>query len=251
MMLSSGKTTFARAVASRLAWPFVELFPSRLAAGQGGLPAGLSAAFGRLAELDRVLVFIDEVEEIAASREVSTTNIGVVNELLKALVAFRERPGRLLICATNSIRALDPAFLRHGRFDYVLPIGPPDEQARDAMWSRHVDIARELVDVNELVTASAGLTPADITQAARTVAQQMFEQALDTGQRQYPRTGDYVRAISALRPTLTPRDRPRIHRRHRGYVPRLTAPSIQVRKLLGSGWFRESCRTAARSAAPG
>ncbi len=200
----TGKTTFARAVASRLAWPFVELFPSRLAAGQGGLPAGLSAAFGRLAELDRVLVFIDEVEEIAASREVSTTNIGVVNELLKALVAFRERPGRLLICATNSIRALDPAFLRHGRFDYVLPIGPPDEQARDAMWSRHVDIARESVDVNELVTASAGLTPADITQAARTVAQQMFEQALDTGQRQHPRTGDYLRAISALRPTLTP-----------------------------------------------
>ncbi len=58
--------------------------------------------------------------------------------------------------------------------------------------------------MNELVTASAGLTPADITQAAGTVAQQMFEQALDTGQRQHPSTGDYVRAISALRPTLTP-----------------------------------------------
>jgi len=34
----TGKTSFARAVASRLAWPFVELFPSRLAGGEGGLP---------------------------------------------------------------------------------------------------------------------------------------------------------------------------------------------------------------------
>src|SRR5712672_4617348 len=28
---------------------------------------------------------------------------------------FREKHGRLLVCATNFIRALDPAFLRHGR----------------------------------------------------------------------------------------------------------------------------------------
>lgn len=34
--------------------------------------------------------------------------------------------------ATNFIRALDTAFLRHGRFDYVIPIGLPDPAAREA-----------------------------------------------------------------------------------------------------------------------
>ena len=50
-------------------------------------------------------------------------------ELLKIIPAFRDSPGLLLICATNFIRALDDAFLRHGRFDYVIPIGLPDAAA--------------------------------------------------------------------------------------------------------------------------
>ncbi|MFP5369637.1 MAG: ATP-binding protein, partial [Actinomycetes bacterium] len=132
----TGKTTFARAVASRLAWPFVELFPSRLAAADGGLSAGLGSVFTTLRELERVVVFIDEVEEIAATRRSGKSDVGVVNELLKALVSFRERPGRLLICATNSVRDLDPAFLRHGRFDFVLPIRPPVPRGGAGTWTR-------------------------------------------------------------------------------------------------------------------
>jgi SpoVK/Ycf46/Vps4 family AAA+-type ATPase len=199
----TGKTTFAKAVASRLSWPFVELFPSRLAAEDGGLAAGISLAFARIAELDNVVVFIDEVEEIAAARESGGPSVAVVNELLKALVGFRERDGRLLVCATNSVRALDSAFLRHGRFDYVLPIGPPDETARNAMWQRHLDRTGDAVDEVALVEASANFTPADIAHAARTVAQRTFECTMDTGRRCRATTADYVAVLEETRPTLT------------------------------------------------
>ena len=40
----TGKTTFAKAIASRLEWPFVEVFPSRLAADPKGLAGALREA---------------------------------------------------------------------------------------------------------------------------------------------------------------------------------------------------------------
>jgi transitional endoplasmic reticulum ATPase len=127
----TGKTTFAKAIASRLEWPFVEVFPSRLAADPKGLAGALRETFLKISELEHAVVFIDEVEEIAAQRggEPPSALQGVTNELLKIIPAFREQPGRLLVCATNFIRALDSAFLRHGRFDYVVPPGWPSGSA--------------------------------------------------------------------------------------------------------------------------
>jgi transitional endoplasmic reticulum ATPase len=198
----TGKTTFARAVASRLGWPFIELFPSRLATSDVGLAGGLNEMFGRIAELEHAVVFIDEVEEIAAARRPGTASVAVVNELLKSLVTFRERPGRLLICATNSVRVLDTAFLRHGRFDYVLPIGTPDADARHALWQRY--LTDDGIDVEALVRATEGFTPADVEHTARTVAQQTFEQTMDAGRRCQASTRDFLAAIADVRPTLTP-----------------------------------------------
>ena len=106
----TGKTTFAKAIASRLEWSFVEVFPSRLASDPGGLAGALRETFMRIAELEHAVVFIDEVEEIASHRqgEPPSPTQGVTNELLKIIPAFREQPGRLLICATNFIRRWTP-----------------------------------------------------------------------------------------------------------------------------------------------
>jgi len=203
----TGKTTFAKAIASRLGWPFVELFPSRLAASDAGLAGGISDAFAAARRMEHVLVFIDEVEEVAADRAGTGASVGVVNELLKSIVTFRERQHRLLVCATNSIASLDPAFLRHGRFDYVLPIGPPDPVARTALWTRATEQAgASEVDVASLVRASDRFTPADVTHAAQQVAMRAFERTIETGTRVRATTADYLAAVAATRPTLTADD---------------------------------------------
>ncbi|MBB5158833.1 ATP-binding protein [Saccharopolyspora phatthalungensis] len=202
----TGKTSFAKAVASRLNWPFVELFPSRLAASPSdGLAASLRAVFAELEELDDLVLFIDEVEEIAGTRSTPAAGPahGVTNELLKLIPGFREHDHRLLVCATNSVSSLDSAFLRPGRFDYVIPVGPPDPPARRAIWSRYLGPARDNVDLDLLVERSDLFTPADIEFAARQGAQAAFERDVLHNDDQRATTKDYLRAISDARPTLT------------------------------------------------
>ena len=207
----TGKTTFAKAIASRLEWPFVEVFPSRLAADPKGLAGALRETFLKISDLEHAVVFIDEVEEIAAQRvgEPPSALQGVTNELLKIIPAFREQPGRLLVCATNFIRALDSAFLRHGRFDYVVPIGLPDAEARLAIWERYVPASvTGLVDLDALVVASDGFSPADVEYAARRASQEALERAIFTGPDASapagPGTQDYISAIRSTRTTVSP-----------------------------------------------
>jgi transitional endoplasmic reticulum ATPase len=204
----TGKTTFAQGVAARLGWPFVELFPSRLAGDSAaGLAAALRESFTLVAELDKVLLFIDEVEEIAGLRKPRSVSAaqGVTNEMLKLIPPFREKDERLLVCATNSVRALDTALLRHGRFDYVLPVGPPDERARRAIWDRYLrSIPHGEIDMAAVVAQSRLFTPADIEFAARRTAQLVFERVLFERSQELAETADVLRGIAETRRTLTP-----------------------------------------------
>lgn len=202
----TGKTTFAKGIASRLDWPFVELLPAELA-GEGAERQAmlLAAAFERILDLDSAVIFVDEVEDLASTRhEERRVTPSISNEFLKQVPRLRDTSEHLLVCATNWVARLDPAFLRPGRFDYVLPVGPPNAEARRSIWERYIDeITDQPVDLEVLVKASAFFTPADIEFAARKAAQRAFEREHFEHSGQRAGTEDFLAAIEETKPTLT------------------------------------------------
>jgi len=202
----TGKTTFAKGIASRLGWAFVEILPAELAAEGAERQAKLLAdAFERVLELASAVVFVDEVEDLAASRhEERRVSPSITNEFLKQIPRLREAQRHLLACATNWVARLDPAFLPPGRFDYVLPVGRRTRTPRRPIWRRYVEeITDEDIDLEAIVHASELFTPADIEFAARKAAQRAFEREHFEGTGDRARTDDFVAAIAETRPTLT------------------------------------------------
>ncbi|MGI9086087.1 MAG: hypothetical protein ACR2FE_12520 [Aeromicrobium sp.] len=116
------------------------------------------------------------------------------------------------------MRSLDPAFLRPGRFDHVIPIGPPADDARAAIWSRYLGPAAESVDLPKLVEGSEVFTPADIEFAARKGAQAAFEREVLSHHGEPATTDDYLATIADTRPTLTDEAITRVRRGHRFYT---------------------------------
>src|SRR6266511_2734605 len=202
----TGKTTFAKGIASRLTWPFIEIQPAELG-GEGPEQEArlLARMFDKVLALASAVIFVDEVEDLASMRHHERrVSPSVTNEFLRQMPRIREAPRRLMVCATNAVGTLDPAFLRPGRFDYVLPVGPPNDEARAAIWRRYVEeITDQAVAIDRLVGASDLFTPADIEFAARKAAQRAFEREHFEGVPDRAVTEDFLAAIEDTRPTLT------------------------------------------------
>lgn len=125
----SGKTFAVRALATYLGWPVFEL-----GLGNVGSPyihqtsRQLHALFEAAGGAAPSIVVVDEVDALAATRAAGTQShkIEEISELLK-LVEGAAANGITVVATTNRREAIDPAFLRKGRFDHVFEVGYPGE----------------------------------------------------------------------------------------------------------------------------
>lgn len=203
----TGKTHFVRAIAGILQWWYIEVSPSKLmAGGEDRLGANLKRLMEKARNLDEVVLFIDEFEEIAGSRDhASRIDKSITNEFLKQVPLLkRQERKNLLVCATNYIRQLDAALLRPGRFDCIIPVGGLDDQGRRTIFEHYLsNTNRGNIDVDKIVSMIAFFTPADIEYLFQKVRQLAFEREYVEGDDYRVTTETFVEMIPKVPPTLT------------------------------------------------
>jgi SpoVK/Ycf46/Vps4 family AAA+-type ATPase len=179
----TGKTHFAKAIAGVLGWWYIEIEPSMLMAeGVEKVGANLRKVMVQARNLNDVVLFIDEFEEIAGSRDnADRIDKSITNEFLKQIPLLKSQENKiLLVCATNYIRQLDTAMLRPGRFDCVIPVGGLDRKGRTTILEYYLSkLNTGQIELDRLIEMTSGFTPADIQYFIDQVAHFAFEQELN------------------------------------------------------------------------
>ncbi|MBI4618240.1 MAG: ATP-binding protein [Planctomycetes bacterium] len=181
----TGKTLVARGAAGEAGVPFFEArIPEILDKYVGETEKRLASLFGRARESAPSILFLDELDWLAADREEESG--AVIRRLVPLLLGELETAagsGVLVLAATNLPWRVDPALLRPGRFDVVLMVGLPDLAARRGILAARFEDRPLSAEVDLGVAAGllAGATGAEVAEVAERAALQAFREAVETG----------------------------------------------------------------------
>ncbi|WP_255150565.1 proteasome-activating nucleotidase Pan1 [Halorarius halobius] len=139
----TGKTMLAKAVANQTDATFIKMAGSELVHKFIGEGAKLVRDLFELARQHQpAVIFIDEIDAIAAKRTDSKTSGDAevqrtMMQLLSEMDGFEERGDISIIAATNRFDMLDRAILRPGRFDRLIEVPKPNAEGREIIFDIH------------------------------------------------------------------------------------------------------------------
>jgi len=166
----TGKTLLAKAVAHETNATFIKIVASEFVKKYIGEGARLVRGVFELAkEKAPSIIFIDEIDAIAAKRLKSSTSGDrevqrTLMQLLAEMDGFEGRGDVGIVAATNRPDILDPALLRPGRFDRFIEVPIPNEDGRMEILKIHTRNMSldEDVDVRLVASLSEGASGADL-----------------------------------------------------------------------------------------
>ena len=135
----TSKTTLVEAVAGALGWPFIEVSPAAfMNHGIDMVSARADEVFDQLMELDRVVVLLDEIDELIRSRTGDSDPLErfFTTTMLPRLAKLWKRRSILFFVNTNSIVQVDAAVMRSQRFDAALFVLPPGFHKKNSLLKK-------------------------------------------------------------------------------------------------------------------
>ena len=201
-----GKTLISQATAGEIRSNFISVALHQiLDLYIGNSEKNLHQLFQLARDHAPAILFFDEVDALAADRK-DLRESGMrtlINQFLAEMdgdVANNE--GILILGATNAPWHLDAAFRRPGRFDRIIFIPPPDEDARIAiieLMAKEKPVER--LDVAMLARKTKGFSGADIKAMFDITTEQALARAMREGRVVPLTTEDLLQTARDLRPS--------------------------------------------------
>jgi transitional endoplasmic reticulum ATPase len=165
----TGKTAMARALSGEKQIPLIAIDgPQLYSKWLGDSERALREVFKKARRAAPCILFFDTIDALAPKfgAEQLATDVyqRILSQLLREIDNLRDVKGVILLAATDRPERVEPALLRSGRFDYILPFAKPGAAERAAILQLcclRVPMARD-VDFKELAEQMEGLTGADI-----------------------------------------------------------------------------------------
>lgn len=160
----TGKTTMARAIASEVGLPMVYVpVESIMSKWFGESERRLDAIFDHAGALERSIVFLDEIDAFAGSRDgqMHEGTRRILSVLLRQMQGLVETANVMVVGATNRAGDLDAALLN--RFARTIGFPLPDAAERAAiigLYARQLSAA-ELAEIAGRTDGASGRTLAD------------------------------------------------------------------------------------------
>lgn len=169
----TGKTYVLRALAHESGAAFFPVKGAELLdKWVGESERAVREVFSRARAVAPAIIFFDEIDALAPVRGSSTNNVtdSVVAALLTELDGVGDRGDVFVVGATNRKDLIDPALLRPGRLEVHLHLDVPEPSARMAFLEMTSVPIHKSVDLDRLVTATEGMSFADLEGALRRAA---------------------------------------------------------------------------------
>ncbi|KAI9760123.1 MAG: GTP-binding protein [Chaenotheca gracillima] len=205
------KTMTARALATETGLNFIAVKgPEIFSMYVGETERRLREIFQKARAASPSIIFFDEIEAIASSRDGGQNNgIHTLTTLLNEMDGIEALKSVLILAATNKPEMLDMALLRPGRIDTLLYVGPPDAEARREILRGKLgkmDASSQL-DVESLAQKLDGYSGAEIINVCDKAGSRAFRDSELNGIEEQLSDAHFEFAISKVRPQISLADR--------------------------------------------
>jgi transitional endoplasmic reticulum ATPase len=203
-----GKTLLAKAVATESEMNFISIKgPEIFSKWVGESEKAIREIFRKGRMVAPAVIFIDEVDSLIPRRGAGYSNSGVlgrvISQLLTEMDGLEALQDVVVIAATNRPDILDPALLRPGRFDRLIYVPSPDEDARleiFRIYTKEMPLADD-VELTTLARATKDYSGADIAALCREAGMQVLRRSLSSDT---VSMADFKKGMDTIGPSITP-----------------------------------------------